>query len=430
MEHLGLAALAAFILSFGLISRRLESTSITGPMIFAAFGVIAGPALLGILELDVESEVVNGLAEATLVLVLFADAARIDLKILRKNFQTPGRLLGIGLPLTMLLGAGVALLLFESLSIWEAALVAVILAPTDAALGQAVVSSPKVPVRIRQALNVESGLNDGMCVPFVMILIALASGDSSQPAEYWLSYAAGQLLLGPAAGIVVGYLGGRLVSLGFRTKWMSHAFLQLSSLAVALLAFSAAEMIGGNGFIAAFVAGLTLGNTSRDVCEDMMEFAETEGQLLGLLAFLAFGAANIVPAIQGVDGPVLLYAVLSLTVIRMLPVAVSLLGTGFRLPTYAFLGWFGPRGLASILYVLMALRAEEIAGREDIFAIVVATVLLSVFAHGFSAVPGASWYAEHSERRMAVDPQCAEGRMVEEIPVRLPFRGSRSTVDT
>ncbi len=112
----------------------------------------------------------------------------------------------------------------------------------------------------------------------------------------------------------------------------------------------------------------------------------------------------------------------------MLPVSISLLGTGFRLPTYGFLGWFGPRGLASILYVLMALRAEEIAGREDIFAIVIVTVLLSVFAHGFSAVPGASWYARHSECRKAEDPQCAEGRMVEEIPVRLPFRGSRPTV--
>ena len=206
----------------------------------------------------------------------------------------------------MLLGAAIAVMCLPGLSVLEAALVAVILSPTDAALGQAVVSSPKLPVRIRRALNVESGLNDGMRLPVVMVLIALASGDMSQPNEYWLTNAAGQLSLGLVAGAIVGYFGGRIVSAGFRASWMSHAFLQLSLLAAALLAFSAAAIIGGNGFFAALVAGLTLGNKSREICGDMMEFAETEGQLLGVLAFLAFGAFDIVPSIQAVDGPVLL----------------------------------------------------------------------------------------------------------------------------
>ena len=424
MEHLGFALLALFLLAYGLVSKRLESSVVTPAMVFSGFGVLMGPAVLGVFEFDVEGDVLNELAEATLILVLFADASTIDLEILRKNFHLPLRLLGVGLPLTMALGAGVALLLFDGLTIWEAALAAVILSPTDAALGQAVVSSPRVPVRIRQALNVESGLNDGICLPFVMILIALASDGASQPASYWTEYALGQVVLGPAAGIAVGFTGARAVSWASRRGWINHAFLQISSIALALLTFSAAEMIGGNGFIAAFVGGLVVGNTMpKHTCEQMLDFAETEGQLLGLLAFLVFGAVDIVTAFRQAGALVFLYAALSLTLIRMLPVSVSLAGAKLGLPTHLFLGWFGPRGLASILYVLLALQADAIAARQEIFGIVVCTVLLSVVSHGITAAPGARTYSEIAARRTSEDPECAEGRHVEEMPVRMPFRG-------
>ena len=423
MEPAGYAVIAVLILAFGIVSGRLEKTVITPPMVFVSAGLLMGPAVLGWIELDVESHVVRTLAEATLVLVLFADASRIDLAVLRRGYHLPLRLLGIGMPLAIALGTLAAMVVFEMLGPWEAAVVAAILAPTDAALGQAVVSSPRVPVRVRQALNVESGLNDGLALPFVLILLSIAgAAQDPQPAFYWVLYAAKQVLLGPLVGIAVGYLGGRLVSLGAESNWMNHNFQQIAALALALLAFAGAESVGGNGFIAAFAAGLTIGNSSRMVCHCLYDFAETEGQLLALLAFMTFGAADIWPAVAGVGWPVVLYALLSLTVVRMLPVSFSLLGSEVGLGTHLFIGWFGPRGLASILYVFLVLERVQVTAREEIFVIVVITVLTSVFAHGLTAWPATNWYANHADKMVQERPDCAEQVPVEEMRVRLPFR--------
>ena len=423
-EHLGFVAIAAFVLAYGLISKRLERSAVTAPMVFAACGVLLGPAVLGWIELNPESSLLDTLAEGTLVLVLFADAASIDLRALRKSFWLPVRLLGVGLPLSMLLGAVTAHFFFPGFGIWEAALIAAILAPTDAALGQAVVSSESVPARIRQALNVESGLNDGICLPFVMMFLALAAGEMARPAAYWAQYALGQLVLGPIAGVAVGYLGGKAIERAVDAGWMNEVFQRLSSLALALLAFCVAELLEGNGFIAAFVAGLTLGSiASRRVCHGMLTFAETEGQLLGLLAFLAFGAASVVPALDAAGPAVFVYGALSLTAIRMLPVSLSLAGMKMSLPTHLFLGWFGPRGLASILYVLLAAREAGLPHREEILGVVMVTVLLSVFAHGLSAVPGADWYSKHAVGRKRDAPDAGEHRPVAEMVYRRAFRG-------
>ena len=423
METLTFVAVAVFILAFGLVSARLAKTVITPPMVFVAFGILVGPAGAGLLELSVESEVVRALAEATLVLVLFTDASRIDFSLLRRGYHLPLRMLGIGLPLTMALGTVGAVTLFDGLGWWGAAVAAAILAPTDAALGQAVVSNPRVPARIRQALNVESGLNDGIALPFVLFFIhgAHATQDA-HGAGYWAQFVGSQLVLGPLVGAGVGYFGGRLVDWGARSNWMSHSFQQLSAIALALLAFAGAEAVHGNGFIAAFVAGLVLGNTAKTICTCLIDFAEAEGQLLALLAFLVFGAAEIGPALGGVSGTVLLYAVLSLTVIRMLPISLSLLGAGLGAGTHLFLGWFGPRGLASILYVFLVLEGAGVAGRDQIFSIVIITVLLSVFAHGLSAWPFSNAYAKRAAKLHEEQPECPEHLPVEEIPVRLPLR--------
>ena len=297
---------------------------------------------------------------------------------------------------------------------------AAILAPTDAALGQAVVSSPKVPVRIRQALNVESGLNDGIALPVVLFFIHLAAvSESIIDAGYWFDFATHQLVLGPVVGAAVGFGGGRLVEWGGRSRWMSHNFQQISAIALSLLAFAGAEAVEGNGFIAAFVAGLVLGNTAKQACTCLIEFAEAEGQLLTLSAFFVFGVAEIGPTIGALTVPLVLYAVLSLTLIRMVPVSLSLLGTGLRAPTHVFLGWFGPRGLASILYIFLVLEESGLQGGDEIFTVVMCTVLLSIFAHGMSAWPASNWYARHAERRREIEPDCAEAKPVEEMPVRV-----------
>ena len=415
--------LAAFILAFGLISGRLHKSVITPPMIFVTFGLLVGPVALGVIRLDFQSNVIHILAEATLILVLFTDASRIDLSILRREYHLPMRLLGIGLPLTIALGAVIAAAVFDSLSFWEAAVVAAILAPTDAALGQVVVSSPRVPVRIRQALNVESGLNDGLALPFVLIFLSLAgASQQTESLSFWLKYGAAQLIFGPVVGIAVGFIGGRLVQWGARTKWMNISFQQLSALALSFLSFAGAELIGGNGFIAAFFAGLTVGNTSSAICDCLYEFAEAEGQLLALLAFLAFGAADIWPALEHINWMIVLYGVLSLTLVRMIPVSISLLGSGLRPASHMFLGWFGPRGLASILYVFVVLERVSIQEQDEIFSIVIMTVLISVFAHGLSALPGASWYASRAGEMRMQEPDCSELAPATEMRVRIPYK--------
>ncbi|MEL7058832.1 MAG: cation:proton antiporter [Acidobacteriota bacterium] len=416
METAAFALLALGILGFGLISRRVQTTIVTAPIVFVAFGLAL--AQLDVLHLEIEREALKLLAEVTLALVLFTDAARMDLRTLRRHHDLPLRLLAIGLPLTVGLGWLLALWIFPELTAWQAAMLAAILAPTDAALGQAVVSSPRVPVRVRQALNVESGLNDGIALPLVLLFMsacaAAVAGESG--AAYWGRFAALQVTLGPLVGIAVGWLGGRAVAAARAHGWMDDAFVRLSSLGLALLAFAAAELVHGNGFIAAFVAGLALGHTSREVVEELCEFSEAEGQLLTLLLFAAFGAALLPAALPRVGWPALLYGVLALTVVRMLPVALALLGTGVRPATTLFLGWFGPRGLASVLFALLIVENAAVGGAERVFDIVMVTVALSVLAHGTTAVPGANWYARHTGRMQDDAPEHVP---VPELPTRV-----------
>ena len=420
MDSHTVAVIAFLILSFGLVSARLRTSVITPPMVFVTFGLIVSQPTLGLVKLDADNEVIRVLAELTLILVLFTDAARINLGALRRDYHLPLRLLGIGLPLTIIFGAFLATALFSSLTLWEAAVVAAILAPTDAALGQAVVNSPRVPVRIRQALNVESGLNDGLALPIVLILLARAGmvGEAGT-SVFWVTFTAKQLIFGPLIGVGVGYVGGYLVDLGSRTKWMNHTFQQLAALSLSLLAFTLAELVGGNGFIAAFSAGLTIGNASRAICGCLYEFAETEGQLFSLLVFMIFGGVVVWPMLAQLNWALLLYGVLSLALVRVVAVALSLLGAGLQRETFLILGWFGPRGLASIVFGLLALERVTISGRDEIFTIVIATVLISIFAHGLTAVPGARWYARRADL-MKDEPDMAELVPVTEMPVRIP----------
>jgi len=412
-----LFAIALSIMAFGLVSGRIEQSIITPPMIFVGFGLLIGRWGLAVVPHDIDTPIVHSLATITLVLVLFTDAARIDLNLLGREHDLPLRLLGVGLPLTIAIGLLGAAVLLHGIAMWEAALVAAILAPTDAALGQAVVNSPKLPVQIRQTLNVESGLNDGLVLPVVLLFLSFAAGQHDKETGEWLWFVSKQVCLGPSVGFAVGFVGGKLVMWGQRTEWMNHSFQDLSSLGLSLLAFAAAELVGGNGFIAAFCAGLALGNTARSVCTCLYEFAEAEGQLLTLLVFTVFGAIMVPAALENFRWNHLVYAMLSLTLIRMLPVAVAMAGRRLRWQTLLFLGWFGPRGIASILYVLLLLDESSIAGKDVILSVVMTTVLLSVFAHGLTAFPGTNWYATYTDQ---TDSSAAEHEQVAEMPVRFP----------
>ena len=403
----GLAVIAVFVLAYSLVSRRLESTPVTGPMVFVAVGMLLGSEPLGLVSEDIAAGGVRLLAEATLVLLLFTDAIRIDLTVLRRNITIPARLLGIGLPLTVAAGALLATLVFPAFGFWEAALLAAILSPTDAALGKAVVTNLRVPGRIRQALNIESGLNDGFMLPIITVFLALAAaaGQVETP-NSWTGFAARQIGFALLVGGAVGYGGGRLIDTFSARGWVDGAFRQLGTLAVGVAAFALAEidMIGGNGFVGAFVAGLAYGAAARDHCEGAYDFAEDEGELLTLLTFLIFGAALAGPALGQLDWRIALYAGISLFIARPLPAALSLVGIRLKLPTVGFMAWFGPRGLASILFGLFILEQADLPHGDDILLVVTWTVLASVFLHGATAgwasrVYG-DWFSVHGRKDM------------------------------
>ncbi|MEE8371162.1 MAG: cation:proton antiporter [Sphingomonadales bacterium] len=418
MTSLAFAVVALGILGYGLVSGRLQRSIITPPMVFVLFGLVLGPQVLDLAEFNVEFGFVHTLAELALVLVLFGDASRIDLKLLVAEHDIPVRLLLIGLPLTILLGTGVAMGMFAGLGLWQAALLAAILAPTDPALGQAVVSNPVVPVRIRQSLNVESGLNDGMVLPLVLVFAALVGAFEGDTGRNWYSFAALQLGLSVVVGFGVGFVGGKLVEAASNTTWMSLTYERLSTVALALLAFALAELLGANGFIAAFVGGLAVGNFSKSVCPRIHEFAETEGELLVLLTFLFFGA-SMMPLIFAISDPMIwLYAILSLTLIRGIPIALSLLGTGLKPGSVLFLSWFGPRGLASILFVVLIVEHAQLPGSDQLLSIVVATVTISIFAHGITAFPASQAYARFFAR---FPEHIEEHKEVTQMPVRKRF---------
>jgi NhaP-type Na+/H+ or K+/H+ antiporter len=327
------------------------------------------------------------------------------------------RLLGIGTPLTIALGTATAALLLTDLTLWEAAIVGTVLAPTDAALGQAVVSNPRVPVRVRQALNVEAGLNDGLSTPFLALFLTLAVAEEElQPASYWLRFALEQIGFGVLVGIGVGLAGGWLVSWASKRRWMTDSFQRLALLALALIAWALADQVGGNGFIAAFVGGLAVGPTVERVGEQLIPFTEADGQLLNLSVFFIFGVL-VIGLIRPLSWEVVLYVLLSLTLIRMLPVALSLIGTHLRIISVLFMGWFGPRGLASIvLGLIVVAEAPQLAGRDVLELVVALTILLSVLLHGVTASPLSAVYARRVEGMTADAP---EKRGAVEVPTRM-----------
>ncbi|MCB0076033.1 MAG: cation:proton antiporter [Anaerolineales bacterium] len=416
MDTGAFALLSLTILAFSLVSKRLEMSLVTPPMVFTLVGIALG--VLGAVHTETESELIKLLAEFTLILVLFTDAMRLDFSAFRAEYNLAARLLGIGLPLTIALGAIVAFYMFPELGLLEAALLASVLAPTDAALGLAVVSNPRVPVRIRQTLNVESGLNDGIALTVVLFFIAaVAAEGAGRGSAEWVNIVTLQLVLGPLIGGAVGFAGASVIDNADEKGWISPVFSRISTLALALLAYSLAEMAGSNGFISVFVAGILIGYSSKGrVCRSLFVFVEAEGQLLTLLVFIAFGATMVVPFWDAFTWRTLAYALLSLTLIRMLPASLSLFGTGLRWQTVHFLSWFGPRGIASIIYGLL-LYDEGLPQSDTLFPTIVLTVLLSTFLHGMSAAPLADLYGKAIER-IREHEEHPELQVVPELPLR------------
>jgi NhaP-type Na+/H+ or K+/H+ antiporter len=402
-EHLTILGIALVILGYGYFSRLINRFNISGPMVFTAVGILLSPLFLGDHPVHPDAEAIQIVAEIALIVILFSDAAAIDLSHLKTQWRLPARLLFVSMPLSILLSYGTAKLFFPDQPDLYLLLLALILAPTDAALGKAVVSDKSIPETIRNTINVESGLNDGIAFPVLLTILALIAGGSGEAhggGNGPLAYIARQIVVGALAGALVGWIGARLGNRAIRKDWMEHQYRNLIPIALAIFAYCFAEHFGGNGYIAAFFGGLVLGNTSDALRESTENFAESEGEFLVMVSFLVFGLVFVPATIGYWDLTAWIYALLSLTLLRMLPVA---LGFGFfslDLSTRLFIGWFGPRGIASILYILVAAgQLGGIEGHETVYAVASLTILLSIVLHGLSAKPLAKIYSRRQRRK-------------------------------
>jgi sodium/hydrogen antiporter len=393
-----LAIVAALVFGWGTLSARLERFDVTAPIIFVLAGLLLTHGPLAVLGFTPSDELIKTLAEFTLALVLFSDASRVGLHELRADSGLYLRLLGVALPLTIALGTVLALALAGT-GIWLALLVGAALAPTDAALGAGMMANPLVPARIRRLINVESGLNDGIATPFVSVALAGAAGAGH--AGHGPAAAVAELAVGLLVGVAAGGVGGLLMNTARRRGWAADGFGGAAVLGLALCAYASAVAVHGNGFIAAFVAGLAFGTASGRRGEPLVPFVEETGALVSLLVWLAFGAVELVPALESLNWQIVLYAILSLTVVRMVPVLAALTGARLDWATSFLVAWFGPRGLASVVFALLALEelGRPAAGRA--VAVITVTVVLSIVAHGATAEPLARRYANRLARPAA-----------------------------
>ena len=399
-EYQILTVFAAFAFIYSIIASRLENTPINGALVYVLAGMLLGPQALGLIDLDLDGETLSLLAELALAVCLFTDASSANLGVLKRIESAPIRLLLIGLPLTIALGLGLGMLLFDELGFFEIALIATMLAPTDAALGKAVVTNPVVPEKVRESLNVESGLNDGICVPVILFFIALAVGSAETSDSAGLVFKLTLEVIG--IGVVVGAVSALLGGLALRTcatnGWVAGTWLQMPIIALALMCFGLAQWLGGSGFIACFVAGLIFGGLTTAHKDQFLEPAEGAADALALLIWFTFGTVVIGLMFTAFSWQPLIYAILSLTVVRMLPVAISMIGMNMKLDSLLFIGWFGPRGLASIVFVVMV-AAQQLPGNATILATVAWTILLSVAAHGLTANFMAARYGARVDSR-------------------------------
>ena len=413
----GLLIIAALTMGYATLARRMERTVVTAPMVFIAAG--AAMSQTGLIPGEEAEAALHLVAELALIVLLFLDAAQTDLGALRRRHVWPLRMLLVGLPLAIGLGTVAAMLLLPGWPLAAAALMAAILAPTDAALGQAVVTNPVVPERVRRALTVESGLNDGMALPAVLLFASLTAETMSQDGADWLIFGAKQLVFGPLAGIVIGIMGGRLLIFAKDRNLTADTYEGVGALALAGAAYLAADLIGGNGFISAFVAGLCFGNVVKGRCKFVYEFTESEGQMFAWAAFFLLGLALVPEAVGHLFPASLALILISLFLVRPLAVWLSLTGTDAAPLSRLFFGWFGPRGLATALFALLIVPQIDRELAEPILALAVNAVWISALLHGLSAVPGAGWYAA----RVGEMGECAETMPIDESAKPLVTRG-------
>jgi NhaP-type Na+/H+ or K+/H+ antiporter len=420
MTEAAVAVIALLVLVWAVVSGALARHDVTGPLVFTIAGFLLANPEWGPLGVDIETGAVHALAEITLALVLFSDASRVNLSELRHEASMPLRLLGIGLPMTLILGGLIASVMFGEFTWALAGYVGAALAPTDAALSVQVINDKRVPMRLRRGLNVESGLNDGIVTPVVTLMLALAAGQLGIEAEseaFIAGAAVRELGLGLLVGLALGWAGAMAINIGSRRGWALSGGRRLATLATAVAAFTVAVAFDGNGFISAFVAGIGFGAALDQALleiDQAVQLPELVGELLALVVWFLFGATLVPMAFEHLSGPMIGYALLSLTLIRMLPVALAMTGSGVDRKSVWFMAWFGPRGLASVVFALLAIEdLGELV--EEAVAVVALTVLLSVVLHGVTAGPAGRRFV-HGDEAEAPGPRARSSRLVQSHP--------------
>jgi NhaP-type Na+/H+ or K+/H+ antiporter len=388
-ESTGVQVVAAGFATFAcwsVVSTRLARWNITAPMAFVAAGLVLANPPVDAIHVSISSEGVRTVAEIALAVVLFSDASTVRVGALRRDYGLPGRLLLVGLPLTIALGTLVAHVLVPHTSWWVSAVIGSAVAPTDAALGAAIISDRDVPLRLRRVLNVESGLNDGIATPFVKYFLAaavagtaLATSSRFHPLE--------ELAIGIAMGVLIGGVGGWAMTASRVRGLSSTASRNVGVAALSVVAYSLVVAIDGNGFVAAFVAGLAYSaSTSAVHGEVERDFVEDVGEVLSGVVWFLFGTLAVA-TLKHTTWRDLVFAVLALTFVRMVPVALSLIGSRLDRATVTLLGWFGPRGLATVVFGLLAVDTLPPADGQRVLTVIAVTVLLSVVLHGVTAAP-------------------------------------------
>lgn len=396
--YLNFAIIAFIILIYSVVAGRLERGPISGPIIFMTIGLILGPFVFKALNIVFVIERYKILAEFALALVLFTDAAKTNLKVLKKNISIPSRLLLLGLPLSIIFGIVFGRWIFPDFSWIEIAILATILAPTDAALGEPVVSNPKVPTNLREGINVESGLNDGICVPILVLLMALNSvqSDDQITLAYGLSVFAKEIGLGLLVGVGFAFISNLSIKYGITNHWIEGSWKPVIITLLAIGTFALAQTVGGSGFIACFSGGLYFGSQYHKSKSVLLVSSEGIGKIFTAIVWLVFGSVIIVWLYDSITLQIVLYALASLTVIRIIPVLISLIHSKISVYGKIFTAWFGPRGLASIVFTTILFK-EQIENSETIALVACCTILFSVIAHGISATPMAKAFGNENK---------------------------------
>jgi NhaP-type Na+/H+ or K+/H+ antiporter len=381
------------------LSGVMKGTVLSASVLSVALGI--GLAGAGVVHVDANDKAIVELIELALILTLFSDGMFVERELLRRHWSPVARALVIAMPITMGLLALAAKALFPDLSWAEAFLLAAVLSPTDPVVTSAVVTSRLVPSSVRHTLNLESGLNDGLALPFVLFFLVLASpgGDAGNEAMKLIGEAAVGAVIGIALGSLAGRLHHRLPGGGMTARYEG-----IYAIGFALFAFGLAEVTFGNGLIAAFVCGIAMAASERDVPDGFVEFAENTSAILQVLTFFVFGGLIVATGFHHSIPPLIVFVLFTLLLARPAAVMLSFLRTGLPRSEKLFMAWFGPKGVASMLFALFVLKSEVPEGAL-IFDIASLAIIASIVAHGLTDTVGAQWMA----RRVGLQSSEAEG---------------------